>query len=1110
MKVYLCGNPLFNFGNFNQPQSTNDNMSTDLEFHTDLLLECMPTAVFHVNMNGCIKYLNAAACEALNLSRENAQGLSFHSLQWELFNEAGELISSEAQPVFRSINSHVALRKQIVGVRDERSMRWYTVDVTPMLNEMGRCIGVIACYSECEHTVADQDEVSNGKEHLRILIENLDAVIWESDVDSETFSYISPKVEDLFGYKKEEWLNKGFWQSIVFEEDRQTTLDAERRHIESQQTYELEYRILHKQGFPIWVSDRVEVHVYNGAAQKVRGFIQNVDARRRAELELATSQRKYKSLMEEAPFGIAIYDKDGLLKAANARCAEIWRVSLEEYIDVFNLLKSDLMDNERYARRIEGAFNGERGEVTIDIDMPFHDNIIRTFKIKYYPLLSTGGILESVVYMIEDVTNYREAEQKTEQQELLKQSILDALDEAILVIDGKGNVLNMNNRLLNYVEKQSYDGLSIGESVFPFINSFEENQFLKENIKSVLGNKAKYLNHEVKLADGNWYSLRVTPLTGKFGAVISWQNIDTRKEIEMALERSLRKYRNIYNRAPVMMHSINRHLEIISVSDYWLENMGYERNEVIGKSSIDFMEESSLNAVTTDFRSLFSRGELRNAEYKYVKKSGEVMDVLLSAVAEYDENGNFERSITGMVDITDLKVAERRLQESQAKLLESQRISKLGNYELDLASGDFSPSAEMSAMLGLKPGEDDLCTQKSNIHPDDLQEYEARLEHSLRDGVEFFSIYRAYHKHTRALKWISGRGRMVKDQTGKTVKMIGTVQDITEQKVAEEKIRRLTDRVLLATEIAHLGVWEYDKETKETVWEDQMYAIFPQFKSPPTLYEIKDLFLAEDKHVVDAAVQQVREGVSFFEIDGRVVVGGAVKYLRGFTRVLKKENGEVKGMVGVIYDITQDKKLQKKLEASLEEKNVLIKEVHHRVKNNMQLISSILALKAYDLKDLESKAIFNEVNQRIKAMSVIHDKLYTFYNVSEIDIKEYLENIGNELQILIGTPFVRISVHAISVIMDVDKALLIGLMVSELVANATKHGFDEHKKGLVEVVFHSAEGNHVLKVLNNGDTIPKDALETSTGLGMSLIKTFVKQIGGEVSIDEQNGFKVDF
>lgn len=851
--------------------------------------------------------------------------------------------------------------------------------------------------------------------------------------------------------------------------------------------------------------------VYDDQENIVGAIANVVDATEQIELEneITLGKERYEKFIAESPLAITIYDRTGLLIAANPKCEEYWRIPVMEYVGNFNIFQADLFSDEKSMARIRHAFGGQAGELTTTISLPHANNVQRSYRVKYYPLFDKHQELENVIYLTEDITEMVAAQEQTKREELLKQGILDALGDAILVVDENGTILNINKSLVAYLDKESYDGLKEGASVFDFLDFMEDREYLRRSLKSILSQEINFFDHELKLADGRWYNLRVTPLIGQRGAVISWQNVNTRKEIEMALEKSLKKYRNIYNKAPVMMHSINRDLQIISVSDFWLEKLGYERNEVIGRSPEEFLVEESKKDIKRNLDRLFKYGEVRNVEYQYLKKSGEIIEVLLSAVAEYDDEGNFERSITGMIDVTELKVAERQLQESQAKLLESQRISKIGNFELDIATGNFIPSAEMSMIMGLESKDENYQIVERLVHPDDLSEFNRKLDLAIKSETDFFHIFRIIHLKSKKIRWISARGRILPHPKN-DAKMIGTVQDITEQRAAEDKIKRLTDRVLLATEIASLGVWEYDRETDEVFWEDQMFQIFEGFQKPVGIAEIGALFLEEDRDIIHQNLQLIQTGVNFLEVEVRININDRIKYLRSFTRVLRHESGKYKGMVGVVYDITSDKTFQKELEASLEEKNILIKEVHHRVKNNMQLISSIMALKSYDLKDEESKIIFEEVNNRIKSMSVIHDKLYTFYNVSEIDVSEYLQHIAQELQILLGSSSIKILVDSDRVIMNVDRALLIGLMVSELVSNAIKHGFSETDKGNITMEFKQDSNGYVLSVLNNGRKVPKDALDNNTGLGVSLIKTFVKQLHGEVEVDQRNGFRVMF
>ncbi|MEP5613289.1 MAG: PAS domain S-box protein, partial [Cyclobacteriaceae bacterium] len=182
-----------------------------------------------------------------------------------------------------------------------------------------------------------------------------------------------------------------------------------------------------------------------------------------------------------------------------------------------------------------------------------------------------------------DISRQKIISQKLKESEALKQEILNSLEDAILVVDKDGTIISINKRLEIYLKKSPYHDVRIGGNVFSFVDFFEEKDLIQSGFEKVLKRTATFFDYETKLADDKWYNLKVTQLKTPYGAVISWQNINTRKEIEIALEKSLKKYRNIYNRAPVMMHSINSKAEIMSVSDFWLEKMGYERKEVIGK-----------------------------------------------------------------------------------------------------------------------------------------------------------------------------------------------------------------------------------------------------------------------------------------------------------------------------------------------------------------------------------------------------------------------------------------------------------------------------------------------------------------------------------------------
>lgn len=1087
-------------------------LNNPIEFPHKNILENISFGIIQVDTKGDIVYANPAASVIIQKQNQDLVGANLFEIDVVNVGENGAPLTKEGQPLFRVIQTQETISDFVQGVVVKTEIKWVSINASPIFDDEGVFIGGLSCFTDITDRVNIEKQYKKNAERNKLLVENVQAVFWEAEIGTLGFSYISPKAVEMFGYPLSSWMQDRFWESIIFEEDRERIISLERGGGKfSSKNYDLEYRMVKSDGSIIWVKDLIEVVKDSEEANKLRGLLVNITDQKNAEESLKTSKARYKELIKEAPYAITIYDKKGVLIAANEKCNEIWLLDRKKWIGTYNIFQDQEFKDQGFERALKDAFTGKRNEFSSEVIIPMSGGVRKHLHIKYYPLFDIQGDVENVVFVAEDVTDYVEAEEKARTGESLKQGILDALDEGILVVDKDGLIISLNKSLTGYASHQTYPLPAVGKSVYDFFQYFEEGGILRNGLDSILDKSSSFFDHELKLSDGRWYDMRITPLNTSFGAVISWQNINTRKEIEIALEKSLKKYRSIYNTAPVMMHSIDFDKNIVSVSDFWLGKMEFDRNEVIGKSPASFMTKESRERFSKNIKKLFESGSIINASYQFVKKSGIVIDVILSASIEYDEQGNFERSIAGITDVTDLKAIERELVENRMNLLESQRLSKIGNYEFLAKTGKFLSSPEMDMIMGFDPNDDDVSVLEKLILESDLPGFLSKLEVSMQTGRDFFHVYRISHLKNGKVKWISGRGRMIKNENDEVVKMIGTVQDITEQKMTEEKIRKLTDRILLATEIAGIGVWEYDRGKDEIFWEEQMYGIFGNRKKPISdTKEMISMLHENDKHVLDDSLEEIKRGVNFLEIECRVIVEGQEKYLRSFTRVIRDQDGRLEGMIGVFYDNTRDKELQLELENSLDEKNVLIKEVHHRVKNNMQLVSSILALKSYELRDEDSKKIFKEVNDRIKAMSIIHDKLYTFYNVSEINISEYLNSIAEELRILFGTEEIKLNIDAEEIIFDVDKALTIGLIISELVSNAFKHSFKKKRNGTISISFNKEGSRYSLAIINDGDPIPEDALSRTSGLGMSLIRTFVKQLVGTVAVDERNGFRVDF
>lgn len=209
------------------------------------------------------------------------------------------------------------------------------------------------------------------------------------------------------------------------------------------------------------------------------------------------------------------------------------------------------------------------------------------------------------------------------------------------------------------------------------------------------------------------------------------------------------------------------------------------------------------------------------------------------------------------------------------------------------------------------------------------------------------------------------------------------------------------------------------------------------------------------------------------------------------------------------YDVTDQKRAEERLRASLEEKETLLRELHHRVKNNLQLVSSMLILQAQHASDPAAFAAYNEIQNQIRSMALIHAKLYQAEDLAKIDFTKYLQELITALIHSYGFPADRVSVtlNAPGEMLNLNTAVPLGLIINELVSNCLKHAFPENRSGEILVdLFGVDDGSYLLRVADNGIGFPEGLDITSTAtLGLQLVNTLVEQLKGTIQLERGAG-----
>ncbi|MBU7019229.1 MAG: PAS domain S-box protein [Theionarchaea archaeon] len=350
------------------------------------------------------------------------------------------------------------------------------------------------------------------------------------------------------------------------------------------------------------------------------------------------------------------------------------------------------------------------------------------------------------------------------------------------------------------------------------------------------------------------------------------------------------------------------------------------------------------------------------------------------------------------------------------------------------------------------------------------------------------------------------------------VSQVVVLRDITERKKAEDLLNENEEKFRTIFENANDGIVYVDnkgiildinEKTEDLLGyrrEDVVGKLFYdiEFCDPRDLPRVIDVF---------SRTMATGELVSLMELEMNHADGSKV-FVEVSTRLIRNQ-GETEGLLSILRDITERKQTEEKIKASLKEKEVLLREIHHRVRNNLQIISSLLSLQSSYMTDDQYAEMLKECQNRIRTMALIHERLYRSDNLAKIDFNTYIESLVHELVRSYGvnTDFITVRIDVDKISLGVDAAIPCGLIINELVSNCMKHAFPGGK-GEITVALHCSDGKIELIVKDNGIGIPEtlDIRNTET-LGLRLVTILTEdQLNGTVILLRDGGteFRIIF
>ena len=321
--------------------------------------------------------------------------------------------------------------------------------------------------------------------------------------------------------------------------------------------------------------------------------------------------------------------------------------------------------------------------------------------------------------------------------------------------------------------------------------------------------------------------------------------------------------------------------------------------------------------------------------------------------------------------------------------------------------------------------------------------------------------------------------------------------------------RRTDRRLQRAQKAGGTADWEWDVENDRVVWSRALYDLhgLPPAAANPSPNTVFKAMHADDLAHVKQSLARARQTGEPLVMEYRVVRGdGSIAWLLSRAEALRGRDGKPSRIVGVNIDITARKAAEQQTE-------LLFHELNHRVKNNFQVVASLLRMQAGRVGDSAAREHLNNAMRRVMTMADVHGSLYKAGRVNTVDFAEYMRDLCEKISssVLLNSR-VKCHVRAETAVLKVDRAIPLGLVVNELVMNSIKHAFPGGAEGEIHVIFCPAEDRFLLAVTDDGVGLPAEDASASAGggngfgggsagLGMRLVEAFTQQAGGELKFE---------
>lgn len=475
-------------------------------------------------------------------------------------------------------------------------------------------------------------------------------------------------------------------------------------------------------------------------------------------------------------------------------------------------------------------------------------------------------------------------------------------------------------------------------------------------------------------------------------------------------------------------------------------------------------------------------------------------------------------------DVTERYARREALRRRERQLARAQEISGVGSWEFDLDTGTASGSVQAHRIYGLAPGT--LTIETAQSVP--LPQYRDLLNRALRDLIERGRPYDLEFRIRRVSDGAIRTVHSVAESHAERRVVTGMIRDVTDERAVRAELRKSEEWFRTVVENANDIVYTVDDRGRFTYVSPAWKAMLGQDPAEVIGRSFEDFVHPEDRQICRSFYERVLES-------GEPQAGAAYRVFHkdGSLRVHASNAAPIHGgaagtvrCLGIARDITATREAEDRIQELLAEKDLLLREVHHRVKNNLTTVAALLSLQAGNVESQEARGALMDAQGRVRAMLSIYQTLFQSENYREVSLRDFLRQLVVAAQETqgggVGAPTVGIETDLQEIIMPASLSVPLGIAVNELVANAFKYAFPEGKASggeapLLRVTAELTGETVTVQVADNGIGLPDwvqlggvgaDGAPAGTGFGLQLVQAEALQLGGELELRRERGTSV--